>query len=727
MENKQVNEKLMAAVITGDIEAATEAIIAGADIHQKTVKGNNLLYVAASRMQEDMFDWLLEVEVKDKKIDLNSKNTMGATTVLELLNENGGFSTYIDKILKAGANPNITSNDGMSPLIKACADAKLDEVTVLLDNKADVNYAIPDTKTTAFLMGASQGSFAICDLLVKNGADVNALDSQGKNALITAIYKTTRFMKKREKADHKALCLYLCDIGIDLDYVAPSGMTALWSASLNKMEEVVQFMLEKGVKADVWHEVGLEGKLSAMHIWAGTKEAEIVKKFHAAGGKLGMPDEQGNTVDAYGFMNPLMRETMLELNADVNSMYYIKANHPNEAPKRIPVLSNVINSGNKQAPLVKEMIARGAQVTFKDESLQQFEPIMMAIASSAYDIIDELLATKQIDLERAVKLNPNGAPMTPLMLAVSGTVNKNFSAFLEKKALYESIMKGKAENDKNGIKTAAIDEEGLKAIESELNDMKEIAAKLKEERETIYRTLIDNGANVDTVNEDNRSAIFFANGKDYASWLKNDGADLYLEDKDGNNPLVYAVLNNKKELIDFLKDAYTADKNETIDNIFYQLAFAPADSHMQQSLLEKGVINYISNEIDMEKLKEKDSTFNVRGINYQNEDGNSPLLVACANDLPFLASQYIRLGADINIKNANDETPLMHAIGTGNVQLVEFLIEKGADATAQTKEGKTVLEFAEEIKNKEILEKVKISLGHEVTEGSISGLKKIKP
>jgi ankyrin repeat protein len=477
MENKQVNEKLMAAVITGDIEAATEAIIAGADIHQKTVKGNNLLYVAASRMQEDMFDWLLEVEVKDKKIDLNSKNTMGATTVLELLNENGGFSTYIDKILKAGANPNITSNDGMSPLIKACADAKLDEVTVLLDNKADVNYAIPDTKTTAFLMGASQGSFAICDLLVKNGADVNALDSQGKNALITAIYKTTRFMKKREKADHKALCLYLCDIGIDLDYVAPSGMTALWSASLNKMEEVVQFMLEKGVKADVWHEVGLEGKLSAMHIWAGTKEAEIVKKFHAAGGKLGMPDEQGNTVDAYGFMNPLMRETMLELNADVNSMYYIKANHPNEAPKRIPVLSNVINSGNKQAPLVKEMIARGAQVTFKDESLQQFEPIMMAIASSAYDIIDELLATKQIDLERAVKLNPNGAPMTPLMLAVSGTVNKNFSAFLEKKALYESIMKGKAENDKNGIKTAAIDEEGLKAIESELNDMKENCSK----------------------------------------------------------------------------------------------------------------------------------------------------------------------------------------------------------------------------------------------------------
>jgi ankyrin repeat protein len=726
MENKLANEKLMTAVITGDIEEATEAIISGADIHQKTTKGNNLLYVAASRMQEDMFDWLLEVEVKDKKIDLNTKNTMGATTLAEFVNEDG-FATYIEKILKAGANPNITANDGMSPLIQACADKKLDEVTILLEHGADINYAIPDTKTTAFLMGASQGSLAICEILVKNGADVNALDSQGKNALISAIYKTTRFMKKREKADHKALCLYLCEVGIDLDYVAPSGMTALWAASLNKEKEVVELMLEKGAKADVWHEVGLEGRLSAMHIWANSPEVEMIKKFHAAGGKLGVPDEMGNTVDAYGFMNPLMRTTMLELNADVNSIMYAKANHPNEAKKRMPVMSNIINGGNKQAEVVKEMIARGAEVTFKDEDLQKYEPIMMAIASSAYDTVEDLIATKKIDLDRTVKLGANSAPMTPLMLAVSGTVNSGFSAFLEKKAQYEAIMKAKAENDKNGVKSAIIDDEGMKAIEAELNGMKETAAKLKEERETIYRSLINNGANVDAINEDNHSAIFFANGKDYANWLINDGANIYLKDKDGNNPLVYAVLNNKKELIEVLKDKYIADNNETIENIFYQLSFASVDSHVQQSLLERGVISYVSNEIDMEKLKEKDSTFNVKNINYQNADGNSPLLVACANELPFLASLYIRLGADLNIKNANDETPLMHAIGTGNVQLVEFLIDKGADAEAKTKDGKTVLEFAEEIQNKEILEKVKIKLGHEVTEGSISGVKKIKP
>jgi len=725
MENKQANEKLMTAVINGDIEAATEAIIDGADIHQKTTKGNNLLYVAASRLQEDMFDWLLEVEVKDKKIDLNTRNTMGGTTLYELVDEDN-FTSYIGKLLEAGANPNITLNEGISPLIQACADKKFEEVELLVAHGADINYAIPDTKTTAFLMAASQGSFSICELLKEKGADVNAVDSQGKNALITAIYTTTRFMKKREKASHKELCKFLCDIGIDLDYVAPSGMTALWAASINREVELVSHMLDKGVKADVWHEVGLEGQMSAMHIWANSKEVEVLKKLHQCGGKLGSKDSLGNAPESFGFLNPHMRETMLELNADVNAMYYAKPAHPNDSPKRVPVISQVINGGNKQAPVVKEMIARGATVTFQDEDLQMYEPIMMAIASSAYDIINDLLLTKQIDLDKPIKLNPNGAAMTPLMLTVAGSVNKGFTAFLEKKAQYEALVKAKEINDKNGVKSAIIDDDQMAAIEAELKDMKEIASKLKEEREGIFKTLVQNGADLNAVNENGHSAIFFANGTDYANWLKDSGADIYLKDKEDNSPLMYAVLNNKKELIEVLKSAYAADNHETIDNIFYQVAFAPVDSHMQQSLLEKGVINYISNEIDMEKWKEKDSTFNVKSINYQDEDGNSPLLVACARELPFLASLYIRLGADVNIKNANDETPLMHAIGTGNIQLVEYLIDKGSDVNAQTKDGKTILEFAEEVENKEILEKVKISLGHEVTEGSISGVKKLR-
>lgn len=727
MENKEANDKLMSAVIRGDFDMASEALQAGADIQLKTTKGNNLLYVAASRKQEEIFDALLSIEKDDKKIDLNTRNNMGATTLMDFIREDG-FINYTRKILEAGANPNIYTNDGMSPLIQACADKKIDEVQVLLEHKADVNYQIQDTKTSAFLMAASQSSMAICEILKNNGADVNALDAFGKNALITAIFKTDSFMKKREKAEHKALCLFLSDIGIDLDYVAPSGMTALWAASVNKNKELTEHLLDKGVKADVWHEIGLEGKMSALHIWMNSQETELVKKLINNGAKLEVKDELGNTAAAYGFMNPNMRDLMMELNADVNSFFYQKKTSKDEEEKKLPVISHIINSGNKQKELVAEMIKRGAKVSFEEESLQKYEPIAIAIASSAYDIVDTLLETKKVNVNKMIKISTIGTPMSALMLAVSGSVNSSFSAYLEKMEQLKLIKAAKEQNDKNGVKSNLISDEAMQEIEEDLKQMEVLAGKLKEERKQIFNSLIRHGANVNLADENGRTAIFIAASGEYAKWLKEEKADLFIKDNDGNNPLVYSVINNKSDLMPFLIEEYKKVNDETTKNIFYQLAFTSVESHLQQDLLEKGLFNYLKNSgVDLDKLKEKDAVINIENINYQDEDGNTPLLVACANNLPFLASRYIQFGANINIVNQNNESPIMHAISSNNEALVEFLVDKGADLTIKTNENKSVLDFAEESENKYILEKIKIGLGHEVKEGLLTGVKKIKP
>ncbi len=49
-------------------------------------------------------------------------------------------------------------------------------------------------------------------------------------------------------------------------------------------------------------------------------------------------------------------------------------------------------------------------------------------------------------------------------------------------------------------------------------------------------------------------------------------------------------------------------------------------------------------------------------------------------------------------------TPLMHAAYAGNVELVSFLLENGADPTARNSEGKTPLTFAQEKNNRQIVE-----------------------
>ena len=725
MENKEANEKLMTAVIRGDEEMAIEALEAGASIHIKTTKGNNLLYVAASRMKEDMFDWLLDVEQGGKKIDLNSRNNMGETTLMEFIREDGFFN-YSKKLLEAGANPNITKNDGMSPLIQACADKKFDEVQLLIEHKADLNYVVPDTKTTAFLMAASQSSMAICEALKEAGADVNALDSHGRNALITIVGRGDQFMKKKEKAEHKALCLFLSDIGIDIDYVAPSGITALWAGSLTGNEELVNHLLDKGAKPDVWHEYGLEGRSSALHFWINSPKVDIVKKMIDAGAKLDVPDAHGNTVAALGFLNPHTRDLMMELNADVNSIVHSKKGMKDEVQLDMPVLAHIINSGNNQKDLVNEMISRGAKLTYQEEEMQQFEPIIVAIKASAYDIVDNILATGQIDVNKPVIIK-QGGKVTPLEVAVMGAVNQKFAQFLEKKEQLELIKAAKEENDKRGVKSNIISDEDLKKMEDELVAMQSMVDKIKTQRKTIIDSLIKHGADVNKKNEDGRTPIFYCAGQEYATWLIEAGANIFEKDNNGNNPLVYSIINNKDKLIDFLKKEYKKTNDNTLNDIFYQLAFTEVESSYQQELLHFGIIKYFKEEIDMEKFqKEKDAVFNVNGINYQDEDGNSPLLVACANNLPFLASLYLKLGADVNLKNANGETPIMHAIATDNDIMVEYLVDKGADLTVVTNEGKTVLQFAEEVGNKHILEKVRIGLGEKITEGAISGVKKIK-
>ena len=60
-------------------------------------------------------------------------------------------------------------------------------------------------------------------------------------------------------------------------------------------------------------------------------------------------------------------------------------------------------------------------------------------------------------------------------------------------------------------------------------------------------------------------------------------------------------------------------------------------------------------------------------------NGNTPLHLAVKNESTIIAKSLIELGCDVEQKDAAQRTPLMNACLKGNHDIVEKLIEVGAD------------------------------------------------
>ena len=92
------------------------------------------------------------------------------------------------------------------------------------------------------------------------------------------------------------------------------------------------------------------------------------------------------------------------------------------------------------------------------------------------------------------------------------------------------------------------------------------------------------------------------------------------------------------------------------------------------------------------------------GLSDVDNHGNTPLHFACDNKKEFTAIWLMGFGADVNIKNENDETPMhllvKNAYRLERAKLVRELIFKGADRNHKNKDGLTTLDILLE-ENKE--------------------------
>lgn len=170
--------------------------------------------------------------------DVNGRDKSGSTPLTNAVRMNK--EAIVELLLARGAYPNLKDGLGDPSLIIAIKTWRnIPTIKSLLDKGADPNLA-GQLDDTPLIVAARWGNTDVVTLLLERGADVNKTGNFESTPLIVACTTTMSGRVPTVKA--------LIDGAADVTRKSRFGITALEAAKRNKNDEIVKFLLERGVK-----------------------------------------------------------------------------------------------------------------------------------------------------------------------------------------------------------------------------------------------------------------------------------------------------------------------------------------------------------------------------------------------------------------------------------------------------------------------------------------------
>ena len=256
----------------GDIAKMQNALNNGADINAKDPGGMPALFIAVEENQLSATKFLLEngayPDITDKEND---------TPLMRAMYYN---RPEIAKLLiEYGANVNTSYNDDFV-LTWATFNNYTDIVKLLLEKGANTECYNPVGCTPLII--ASNGNYEICELLIQNGADVNARRTKGSNkdwtSLMYASYDSKldimnlllengALIDIRTPSLHSAYLIaaqygtpdaveFLINNGAELNCTDSDGDSALICAAKNEQTDNIKLLIEYGVDINIRNKDG---------------------------------------------------------------------------------------------------------------------------------------------------------------------------------------------------------------------------------------------------------------------------------------------------------------------------------------------------------------------------------------------------------------------------------------------------------------------------------------
>ena len=165
--------------------------------------------------------------------------------------------------------------------------------------------------------------------------------------------------------------------------------------------------------------------------------------------------------------------------------------------------------------------------------------------------------------------------------------------------------------------------------------------------------------------------------------LLKSGADVNLSTETNNTPLLFAIEHDMNNIVDLLIK-YGADIHHMTSNGVTAIGIACINNNINiaKKLIDLGV-----------------------DTNIADDEGNTPFHIAIEGNagVDLLNLLYVN-NAKIDIQNIYGQTPLMIALEKGNVEVVKFLVDLGADLNLRDDDGKTALDLVIKYEDKKMID-----------------------
>lgn len=585
--------------------------------------------------------------------------------------------TIVKLLIENGADVNYLSKKGFTAIIEAADEGAYECTKILLKNGADPELRGRRFRRDALSMAASEGHKDVMQLLMQE------IENTPRSGFSTTIKKETTPLHEAAEEGQLEIVEMLISSGVKVNAKDKDGRTPLSYAAEEGNARIVEILLKNGAKPNDLD----QEKRSAMSYAAEEGFPTIVSLLNKYGGTFRGKDLSGRTALDYAIGE--LADFSLDRDKEVRNQ-----------GRQV-----LINGGSGLSEVIRQLIGQGAStngVSLDEKGrvvikLEAFEHNQYGEPQSHIDIFDNGTDEKeQMTEDHLVQLIKENE-LKLLEKQLIGGANPNILG----EDNYTPLTMAARENNK--LATRLLLNAGADPDQKDFHGMTAIEIALQENYIDILRQLNDNGDAVTALRPDGTSPLSRPAREGHLEVLRflleqgcspNGGK--------GPSPLFYAARENNVEAVRMLLD-HGADLNpqcNTRDTDYFGRKYPEMGTTIA---LYQGLTPLMAaitdQNIETAKLlirRKADVNAKCLKVRYLSRQKLS-WKVAASLTPTELEKAYRKAYI---IKNW---TPLLEAVESNNLQLVQLLLNAGADENHQASNGLTPLALAKQMGNKKII------------------------